>query len=110
MSGFPGQGEATDAHFILDQLGASRLVVMLLTKLDKAPDVLQQSINLGISLLSGETVELQRSFYHHLAGCSKNHNFMQVNPQFQSFPLGTLQFVFSGPTSGGYCFMSSGAV
>jgi hypothetical protein len=51
---------------------------MLLTKLDKAPDVLQQSINLGISLLSGETVELQRSFYHHLASCSKNHNFMKV--------------------------------
>lgn len=63
---------------MLDQLGASRLVVMLLTKLDKAPDVLQQSINLGILLLSGETVELQRSFYIHLSACSKSHNFMKV--------------------------------
>lgn len=51
---------------------------MLLTKLDKAPDVLQQSINLGILLLSGETVELQRSFYNHLLSCAKSQNFMKV--------------------------------
>lgn len=67
-----------EPHDILDQLGASRLVVMLLTKVDKVPDVLQQSINLGISLLSGETVELQKSFYTHLSSCSKSHTFMQV--------------------------------
>ncbi|CAL8115015.1 unnamed protein product [Orchesella dallaii] len=67
-----------EPHDILDQLGASRLVVMLLTKVDKVPDVLQQSINLGISLLSGETVELQKSFYTHLSSCSKSHIFMKV--------------------------------
>lgn len=67
-----------EPHDILDQLGASRLVVVLLTKVDKVPDVLQQSINLGISLLSGETVELQKSFYTHLSKCSKSHIFMKV--------------------------------
>ena len=65
-------------HHILDHLGASRLVVMLLTKLDKAPDVLQQSINVGTSLLDGETFELQKSFHHHLAACSKSDVFMKV--------------------------------
>lgn len=75
----PWQGKLSgEPHDILDQLGASRLVVMLLTKVDKVPDVLQQSINLGISLLSGETVELQRSFYLHLSSCSKSHIFMKV--------------------------------
>ncbi|XP_021948195.1 inositol 1,4,5-trisphosphate receptor [Folsomia candida] len=73
------QGKLSEEpHYMLDQLGASRLVVMLLTKLDKAPDVLQQSINLGILLLSGETVELQRSFYNHLLSCAKSQNFMKV--------------------------------
>ncbi|CAG7731913.1 unnamed protein product [Allacma fusca] len=70
-----GKGEL---HYYLDQLGASKLVVMLLTKPDLAPDVLQQAINLGISLLSGETVELQKSFYNHLSNCAKSSNFMKV--------------------------------
>lgn len=65
-------------HHILDDLGASRLVVMLLTKLDKAPGVKQQSINLGTSLLDGETFELQKSFHHHLSLCSKSDVFMKV--------------------------------
>jgi len=74
-----GQGKLSgEPHDILDQLGASRLVVMLLTKVDKVPDVLQQSINLGISLLSGETEEVQKSFYLHLSSCSKSHIFMKV--------------------------------
>ena len=69
-----------ELHYDLDQLGASRLVVMLLTKEKLAPSVLQQAINLGISLLSGETVELQKSFYTHLSTCSKSSNFMKVFP------------------------------
>lgn len=74
-----GEGKLSgEPHDILDQLGASRLVVMLLTKVDKVPDVLQQSINLGISLLSGETVELQKSFYTHLSSCAKSNIFMKV--------------------------------